>query len=58
MPKLTVDLSSNLIGSNGSTQLTASRIPASSRLSRVDLSDNPDLSEASIRRCTVCRCRP
>lgn len=49
MPKLTaLDLSSNLIGSNGSTQLTASRIPASSRLSRVDLSDNPDLSEASI----------
>ena len=59
MPKLTaLDLSSNLIGSNGSTQLTASRIPASSRLSQVDLSDNPDLSEASIRRCTVCRCRP
>ena len=29
-------------------QLTASRMPASSRLSRVDLSDNPDLSEASI----------
>ena len=49
MPKLTaLDLSSNLIGSNGSTQLTASRMPASSRLSRVDLSDNPDLSEASI----------
>ena len=46
MPKLTaLDLSSNLIGSNGSTQLTASRMPASSRLSRVDLSDNPDLSE-------------
>ena len=53
-----LDLSSNLIGSNGSTQLTASRMPASSRLSRWTSATIPTCRRPASRRCTVCRCRP
>lgn len=49
MPTLEIlDLSENRIGSNHS-QLSSSQIPLSSRLSRLDVSDNRDLSNVSLQ---------